>query len=246
MIPLLLIVSLLGASPESGRDPRLLVAAAASTRPAMDVLAREFERREDCRVSVSYGASGILENQIENGAPFDLFFSADEGWVGRLAGRGLAAAGSTKVYAAGRLVLVASDAADPSVRKLADLARGRFRRLALPNPETAPYGAAAREALRNLGLWKAVADRLVYAENVRDALRYARTGDADFAFAALSEARDSGLRRIDVPDGSHRRLLQAACVVRASAHPELAGRFLSFVTGAEGRRQWDAHGLEAP
>lgn len=246
MIRFLFVLSWLIAAPGSGRDSRLLVAAAASTRPALDAIAQEFERRESCLVVVSYGASGILENQIENGAPFDLFFSADEAWVERLAGRGRAAAGSTRIYAAGRLVLVASRDADPSVRQVADLARGRFVRIALPNPETAPYGAAAREALQKLGLWKAVESRLVYAENVRDALRYATTGDAEFAFAAASEAQDSGLRVIEVPPGSHRRLQQAACLVRASAHPELAKRFLSFVTGPQGRRQWDSHGFGAP
>ncbi len=246
MIPRLLLLALLWASPGKGAEPRLLVAAAASTRPALELLARTFERRESCSVVVSYGASGILERQIANGAPFDLFFSADEDRIDRLAGRGMALAGSRTVYAAGRLVLAAARSADPSVKGIADLARSRFRRLALPNPETAPYGAAAREALQKLGIWKAVADRVVFAENVRDALRYAETGDADFAFAALSEARDSGLRLIEVPPGAHRRILQAACVVRASARLELAKRFLAFAAGAEGRKAWDAEGFDAP
>jgi molybdate transport system substrate-binding protein len=241
----LLLTLLLAKQRPPGR-PQLLVAAAASVRPALEEIAREFERRQGCRVVVSYGASGILEKQIENGAPFDVFFSADEERVDHLAGRHLTDVASRTIYAVGRLALAASRNADPAVKSLADLPRSRFRRLALPNPDTAPYGAAAKETLQKLRLWDGVRDRVVVAENVRDALRYAETGDADFAFSALSEARESGLRLVEVPPGSHHRLFQAACALRTSAQPELARRLLALAAGSEGRRIWVSHGFEEP
>lgn len=242
----ILILAFSSAAPPAGGRPPLLVAAAASTRPALEEVSREFERREGIGVSVSYAASGILERQIENGAPYDLLFAADEATIDRLAAKRMLDARTRTVYARGRLVLAASRTSDPSLRALADLAGVRMRRLALPNPETAPYGAAARQALDRLGLWRAVAGRVVLAENVRDALRYAETGDADFAFAALPEARQTGLRLIEVPESSHLPILQAAAAAASSGRPELARRFLGFAAGPEGRRIWERWGYGDP
>lgn len=223
----------------------LTVAAAANVRPALDEIARAFEAASGARLVVSYGASGILERQIENGAPFDVFLSADRERVERLAKRKLVLPESRRTYALGRLALVCSRAS-PKLETPADLARVPLRRLAIANPETAPYGAAAREALEHLHLWDRLRPKIVYAENVRDALRYAETGDADYAFAALSEAEGSGLSLLRVSERLHTPLDQEACALRRSAEPELARRFLEFLDGPAARSLFERHGYGLP
>jgi molybdate transport system substrate-binding protein len=242
----IVLVACLSALPAWVASQELLVAAAANTRPALETIARGFERDKRAKVTISYGASGIFASQIENGAPFDVFLSADTATVDRLIASGRADPSSKFVYAVGKLVLAASREASPDVREIADLGRVRLRRLSLPNPETAPYGAAARESMQRLGLWERLRDKIVFAENVRDSLRYAETGDADFAFAASSEARRSGLRLIQVGQNLHAPLRQAACVLKASRARTLAEDFVKWLGSAESRSTWNENGYEAP
>jgi molybdate transport system substrate-binding protein len=244
--PVMRTILLLAAFLAAPTPPKtVVVAAAANLRPALDELVPAFESAAGLRVVVSYGASGILERQIENGAPFDVFLSADRERVARLGRRGLVREGSRRVYAVGRLALVSSRGA-AKIARVADLGRARFRRLAIANPDTAPYGSASRETLRTLGVWDRLRGRIVYAENVRDALRYAETGDADYAFAALSEAEGSGLALLRVPERLHAPLEQEACSLSSSGSPAAAARFLEFLAGPAARAAFERHGYGVP
>ncbi|HWC65489.1 MAG TPA: molybdate ABC transporter substrate-binding protein [Thermoanaerobaculia bacterium] len=223
----------------------LTVAAAANVRPALDEIRSAFERRSGIRVTASYGASGILARQIEQGAPFDLFLSADSGFVDRLERERLVAVGKRAVYAEGTLVVVTASGG-PACRGVSDLEAPAFRRIAIAKPEIAPYGRAAVEALTRAGAIDGVRPRLVFAESVRDALRYVEAGDAEAGFVADSEARQTALPRFEVPRTLYAPIRQEAAVLAGSAHAKEAAAFFGFLRGAEAREIWTRHGYRLP
>jgi molybdate transport system substrate-binding protein len=223
----------------------LTVAAAANVRPPLDEIRSAFERTAGIRVTASYGASGILARQIEQGAPFDLFLSADTGFVDRLEKERLVAPGGRAAYAEGTLVIVTASGR-PACRGVSDLEAPAFRRIAVAKPEIAPYGRAAIEALTRSGAIDAARPRLVFAESVRDALRYVEAGDADAGFVADSEARETSLARCEVPRTLYAPIRQEAAVLAGSAHPREASAFFAFLRGPQARAIWTRHGYRLP
>jgi molybdate transport system substrate-binding protein len=185
----------------------------------------------------SFGSSGLLARQIANGAPFDVYLSADERFVRQLADEGKIAPASVKVYAIGRLALWSKH----GYRTLDDLRRPEVRHVAIANPDHAPYGVAAREALRNAGLWPAVERKIVFGENVRQALQFAETGNADAALVAYSLVVKRGVL---VPASLHQPIRQAAGVVAASRQGALARRFLDFLLSPAGKAVLAQAGFE--
>lgn len=164
---------------------RLQVAVASNFRPAMEVLAREFEDRTGRRLSTSYGSTGGHYAQIINGAPFEVFLAADVERPRRLEAEGFGIPGSRFTYAIGKLVLWSPHDCFPDGAQA--LAEGDFRFLAVANPRTAPYGAAAEQALRRLGAWNELQDRIVRAENIAQAFGYVKSGNADLGLVAFSQ-----------------------------------------------------------
>ncbi len=157
---------------------------AANAAEAVEALAADFEQRTGHRVTVTVGSTGKLYAQILHGAPFDLFLAADQERPRLLVEEGLAVEDSRRTYAIGRLVLWSSD---PTLEASAETLRvGSFRRLAIANPDLAPYGAAARDALRELGLWESLRSRIVLGENVSQSFTMAASGNAELGFVALS------------------------------------------------------------
>jgi molybdate transport system substrate-binding protein len=168
------------------------IAAAADLKFALAEVAGRFTQERGRDLRLSFGSSGTFTAQIENGAPFELFLSADEGFVLRLADRGLTE-GSGVLYAIGRIVVFApqgsSLTADGELQGLkAALAQGRIQRFAIANPEHAPYGRAARSALRHAGLWEAIQPRLVLGENAAQAAQFAAAGSSQGGIIPLSRA----------------------------------------------------------
>lgn len=155
----------------------LRVAAASDLSLVLGELARTYEARTGARAAVTFGSSGLLARQLAEGAPFDVFIAADEGFVDDAVRAGACDAATKQRYARGRLVLWSAGGLTLDTLP----ASGR---VALANPEHAPYGRAAKEALQARGLWAPLQPRLVFAENVRQALQFAQTGNADAAFVA--------------------------------------------------------------
>jgi molybdate transport system substrate-binding protein len=200
------------------------VAVASSLRFVMPELAAAFEASSGVRVLPSYGASGNLMRQIVQGAPFELFLAADEFHAEELVRRGLTV-GEGTVYAVGHLALVASpdsvlDPAGglPALKRL--LGEGRIERFAIANPEHAPYGVAAREVLRDAGLWETLAPRLVFGESVAQAMRFALSPDVAGGIVAWSLALSPELAERVVaerlPDSGHEPLRQRMVLVRGA------------------------------
>jgi len=222
------------------------VAVASNFRPAMAVLAREFQRHSGHELALSYGSTGKHYAQVVNGAPFHLLLAADAERPRRLEAKGLAVAGSRFTYAVGTLVLWSPDPSrfEDGARALAG---GDFRFLAIANPQTAPYGLAAEQVMRRLGVWEAWQGRIVRGENVGQAFAYVKSGNAELGFVALSQV--TGLEAIGrgalwvVPAELHEPIEQQAVLL---IDGEAARAFLAFLRGEQAAAVIQAHGYALP
>jgi molybdate transport system substrate-binding protein len=210
------------------------VAAAADLTYAMEDIAANFEKASGCVLRVSLGSSGNFLTQIENGAPFDVFFSADVQYPRQLETAGLAAPGSTYVYAVGEIVLWARSGSSIDLKKgLAVLRDPGIRTISIANPEHAPYGRAAEQALRNAGLYDAVKGRLVLGENISQAAEFVESGNADIGILALSLARSPGLagkgRFEPVPADLYSPIEQGVVVMRGTTNPVGARQLIEYM-----------------
>lgn len=211
----------------------LLIAAASDLAPVEDALRKAY----GAPVRFSFGSSGALLRQIENGAPFDVFLSANEQYVkDGVAGGSLA--GPPRAYAIGRLALWSKSG---GVRGLEQLRDKQVLHIAIANPAYAPYGAAARQLLEGAGLWDALRPKLVFGENIRQTLQYAESGNADAALVSWSLVKDRG--GIMLPGAV---VEQFAAVVRQSGNRVEARRFLDWLTGPPGQAVLKAHGWFSP
>lgn len=234
------------ASASTAGGNALTVAAAADLQPPFAEIGRMFEQTSGSRVTFSFGSSGNLAAQIENGAPIDLFASADEEYVQRLVAKGLASPDTVRVYGLGRLALVTFRNSGLAVLRLEDLATPGVKHVSIANPEHAPYGVAARQAMMAAGVWDQVRPKVVYGENVRQALQFVQTGNAEAGIVALSIADAPEVSSIMVDESLYRPLRQALAVVKGAKQERLAGEFASFVTGPNGRPVMAKYGFMPP
>ncbi len=226
-------------------SPTLFVAAASDLRPAFEEIVRQFESERNVEVTLSFGSSGLLAQQIIRGAPFDVFVAANEQYVDDVIAAGAGVGETKKRYAVGRLALWRG-ANDDVPLSVEDLAMDRFTRIAIANPQHAPYGIAARQALGAAGVFDAVEGRLVYGESVSDAQRIVQTGNADVGIIALSLAIAAGGKFTVVPKALHEPLMQSLVVITARANESLARDFANFATGPRGREVLARFGFEPP
>jgi molybdate transport system substrate-binding protein len=240
-----LLLACLSAGSLPAAPPRLLISAAANLRTACERLESEFEADTGIQVLFNFGSTGKLAAQIEQGAPVDLLIAADTAAPKHLESLGLTLPGSLAVYARGRLALWWRADSGLDFGSLEELAQTEVRRMAIADPRLAPYGLAAEQALRAAGLWERVEPRLVFAENVAQALQYAETGNVEAALVARSLCGQEG-RWLLVPEELHEPLDQALVVIRDSPRIQEAQRFAAFLLGPEGRRILASFGYEVP
>jgi molybdate transport system substrate-binding protein len=254
LITCLLLSALFLALAGCGRDPydeyhvddELVVAAAANLTDAFKEVGRRFTAKTGVGVTFSFGATADLAKQIEGGAPFDVFASADVARVDELARKGLVVDGSRAVYARGRLVLWVPSGGGARVARVEDLAGAGVTRVALAKPETAPYGRAAVEALRALNIWAAVEPKVVYSESVAQAKQFAASGNADAAFLPRSLVREGEGRFVGVDGSLHAPIEQALGVMRASKLQTSAKSFTDYVLSEEGQAVLRSFGYDSP
>ena len=237
------LICLQAASPQNP----LRVAAAANLQPVLPPILEQFREATGILVEASYGASAMLTAQIQNGAPFDLFLSADMGFPKRLIDAGLADATAPVAYAKGTLVLWTrkdSHLPPPSLGLLRDPA---LKRLAIANPENAPYGRAAVATLTSLNLYEALKPRLVTAENIAQAAQFVDSGNADAGLISLSAAvtpqlASSGTYFV-IPHDLYPPIEQGAVVIRRTQQPAAAHRLLDYLLTAQVQAQLAKSGL---
>ncbi len=239
-------LTLLGAATHAGE---LRVAAAADLKFAMDEIVSAFNASNPGdRVEVVYGSSGKFHTQIQQGAPYDLFFSADIAYARELVRSGNAAS-DVQPYALGRIVLW-GPTLDATRMTLAGLTDPKIKRIAIANPRHAPYGKRAEEALRAAGVWDQVEPKLVYGENISHTAQFVQSANAQVGIIALSLALSPELARHGgygmIPSTLHQPLEQGFVITRRAAGNELARRFAAQMGGAPARAILTAYGFVLP
>ena len=229
-------------SPNPAGNEELLVAAAANVQFAFAEIGRQFEAQTGYPVVFSFGSSGGLTAQIENGAPFDVFVAANVAYVDRLREQALIIPETQTVYAQGRVALVVNRESGFAVTTLEDLLALTIPRIAIANPELAPYGVAARQALQTLGLWERLRPKIIYGENVRQALQFVQTGDAPAGLVALSIADVPEVTWTPVDADLHQPVNQAMAVIRNTQYEQAAREFLDFVMSGQGQSILETYG----
>jgi molybdate transport system substrate-binding protein len=210
---------------------QVLVAVAANFVPPFREIAIEFEAATGHTVRVAAGSSGNFYSQIKNGAPFDVFFSADMDHPKRLEDEGLGVKDSRVTYAIGRVVLWSPNA--DLIKGEETLRSNNFKRLAIANPKTAPYGLAAMQAMQTLDLWESVQPKIVMGENLGQTMGFIESGNADLGFVALSQVLDPKIKgrgsRWDVPTHLHEPIKQDVIVLTKGKDNPAARALLAFV-----------------
>lgn len=228
------------------RAEQLIVAVASNFSQPLRALAGKFETMSGQSIRVTTASTGKLYAQIVNGAPFDVLFAADEDRPLLLEESGLGVKGTRFTYAVGRLVLWSADATMSGTNCEHALAGLGKSRLAIANPLTAPYGAAAKEYLEAAGFWQSVQPQLVYGENIAQTLHFVVSGGANFGLIARSQAMDKRLPDAAcswlIPQDMHEPLAQQAILLQRGEENRTAAEFLAFVAGPGGRQIIEEHG----
>lgn len=229
--------------PSASEEARLTIAAASDLSLALKEISARFEERTGIKAVISFGSTGNLARQIENNAPFDLFFSADVKHIEELEAKGLLIPDTKTLYARGRLALAANKKNAFAVRSIEDLLKPEVKNIAIANPAHAPYGLAAKEALIKAGVWEKVKHKLVYADNIRTALTYIQTGDAEAGIVALSIANAPEATYTPIDEALHSPITQAVAVIKTSTHKNEAASFIKYVNGPDGREILKKYGF---
>jgi molybdate transport system substrate-binding protein len=226
----------------------LTVAGAADLTPAFQELGVMFTEQTGIGVVFNFGSTGQLTQQIEQGAPIDVFAAANRSYIDDLEQAGLVIPDTVALYAQGRITIWTRADSPLTFSTINDLTQEGVMRIAIANPEHAPYGVAAREALEAAGLWDTVQPKLILGENVAQTLQYAETGNVDVAIVALSlsvAAGDAG-RYVLIPANLHNPLDQALAVVGSTDHEAEARQFAAFVNTEAGREVMRRYGFILP
>jgi molybdate transport system substrate-binding protein len=233
------------------KGQEIRIAAAADLKFAIEELSEQFQKQTGTKVNATYGSSGNFFSQMQNGAPFDLFFSADIEYPRRLEAAGLAEPGTLCEYAIGRIVIWTPPEAKIDVTKQGwkALLDASVKKIVIANPEHAPYGRAAVAALQKAAIYESVKNKLVYGENVSQAAQFVQSGNAQAGIVALSLAISPAMRdgkRWEIPVDMHPALEQGAIVLKEAENKSAARAFLEFVKAPAGRAILAKYGFEFP
>jgi molybdate transport system substrate-binding protein len=236
------------AAGSSGQTARreVTVAAAANLAEVFQVLGPQFEAASGIHPVFSFASTAQLASQIENSAPYDVYAAADVEHVAQLEKKGLLLQGSRAVYATGILALWIPPGSAAKIEDPAGLVQPQVKVIVLAKPELAPYGQAARETLRNLGIWDRVQAKVVYADNISTAKQYGSSGNADAVFTAYSLVLKEKGKVIEVKEQLHAPIDQALGIIAATKHPGEAREFVTFLLTGGGRQILGNSGYRLP
>jgi molybdate transport system substrate-binding protein len=197
-------------------------------------------------VKINIGSTGQLTEQISAGAAVDVFLAASKSAVDQLAAKGLVVAGTEQEYGTGRLVLWTREGSTVAVKTVQDLTNADVKRISMANPDHAPYGLAAKQALQSAGLWDELQPKLVPAENVLQAFQFASTGNTDAGLVADSLVIMEKGTATPVPEDLHQPIVQTLAIPAASTHQQEAKQFIAFITSGGGRDILKKYGFVLP
>jgi molybdate transport system substrate-binding protein len=221
------------------------VFAAASLTESLKEVASSYSKGSEDKIVFSFGASSTLARQIEEGAPADIFFSADEAKMDALEKNGLIISTTRRSRLSNTLVIVVAAEAGASVRSPKDLAEPRIKRIALGDPRAVPIGVYAKQFLEKLGLWKSIEPKVVAAENVRAALAAVETGDAEASIVYKTDAMVSKRVKVvfEVPLSEGPRISYPMALVKAGKEPDSAKKFLDYLNSKPAGQIFEKHGF---
>ena len=250
-LPSLLLVLCLVSISSAQKKKQIRVAAASDLQAVMPEIAASFEAASGVSAELIFGSSGNLFAQIQNGAPFDLFFSADSEFPSKLIQSGQAEPRSSVVYAIGRLVLWVAPGAkcDPQTEKWNCLLRPEISRVAIANPAHAPYGRAAVQALQAAHVYEQVRPKLVFGENISQTAQFVQSGNAQAGLLSLSQALSpsmQGGKQWEIPEGAYPAIEQGVVVLKSAHENSAAQDFVQFVTQGRGRGLLKKSGFRLP
>jgi molybdate transport system substrate-binding protein len=245
----LTVLAIICLTTSSASAEKITIAAAADLKFAMDEIVAGFNKNHSGdEIQIIYGSSGKFHTQIQQGAPYDLFFSADIAFPRELAKQGLAAS-EVKPYAVGRIVLWSADM-DATKLTLASLTDSKITKIAIANPKHAPYGKRAEEALRSLGLWERLQPKLVFGENISQTAQYVQSGNAQVGILALSLVISPELSRKGgyylIPDNLHNSLEQGYVITKLAGGKPLAKKFAEYMGSKPARAVMTKYGFVLP
>lgn len=229
----------------------LRVAAASDLQFVFQEVSTRFQKETGRTVDLTFGSSGNFFSQVQNGAPFDMFFSADVDYPAKLEAAGLIEPGTLSRYASGRIVIWAQKRSSIDINEgLRTLTDSRIRKISIANPEHAPYGRAAVAALQREKIYAKVQDKLVLGENISQAAQFVESGNADIGILALSLVLAPPLKAegtyYEIPPSSYPAIDQAVVILKSSKHKEMARQFLSFLKRPDIVEFMRSNGLSAP
>jgi molybdate transport system substrate-binding protein len=237
--------------PSPAHADELAIAAASDLNYAIKEMVAAFEKTSGHHVRLSLGSSGNFYAQIQNGAPFDLYFSADIGYPKKLEEAGLIVPGSLYRYAVGRIVIWTAHESRINVAQGIDsLREPQIKKIAIANPKHAPYGRAAVSAMKHFSLYDQVKEKLVFGENISQAAQFVESGACDIGIIALSLALAPTMKSKgaywEIPASAHSPLEQGAAILKSSKQQEAGRRFLDFMQGTQGQEIMTRYGFTLP
>src|SRR5438874_5617560 len=230
----------------------ITIAAASDLTFAFREIATEYEKTSGNQVRLTLGSSGNFYAQIQNGAPFDLYFSADIAYPRKLEEAGLTVPGSLYMYAVGRIVIwiPKGSSIDIALLGIKALQYSSVKKIAIANPKHAPYGRAAVAVMEHFKVYEAVKDKLVLGDNISQTAQFVQTGEADIGILALALAVAPTMRETgaywEIPLDAYPRLEQGAVLLKAARNPKAAREFLEYVKSADGAAVFKRYGFSIP
>lgn len=241
VITILFLITMLSVASAS----EILVSAASDLTGAFKEIGKMYEKESGNRVVFNFGSTGMLAQQIEGGAPVDLFAAANKRYIDELEKKGLIISETKRVYAIGRIVL-ATPKGGVKLNSVEELTRPDIKRIAIANPSHAPYGMAAKEAMEKNGIWNKIKDKVVYAENIRQAMQYLETGNVDAAILALSATMGSDINYTPILQELYSPIEQTLAVIKGGKNEKKARELAEFINGPKGRAVMDRYGFGLP
>jgi molybdate transport system substrate-binding protein len=227
----------------TNQETTLTVAAAADLSAAFEEMGRAFESQTNTKIVFTFGSTGILTQQIMNGAPYDLFAAAHISYIEQLEKQNLILPDTKAIYARGHITLWTTKDAAFKLQKIEELIKPEVKRIAIANPDHAPYGLAARQALESAGIWDVVKPKLIYADNIRQTLQFAQTGNVDVAIVALSLSLPSDGQWALIPQALHKPIDQGLAVIKGTKHEQSARRLAAFINSPAGQTIMKKYGF---
>lgn len=228
------------------RPITLTVSAAADLNYVFKEIGALWEKETGNNVTFNFGSTGQLAQQIERGAPVDLFAAANKSFVEDLDKQGLIVSNTKALYGRGRITVWTRQDSKLNPKDIKDLTKPEYKRVAIANPDHAPYGIAAKEAFQTLGIWDAIKPKLVLGENIRQTQQYIETGNVDVGIVALSLSVNRPGKWQLIPEKLHKPIDQMLAVVKKSKHQTQAKQFAQYINGPKGRPLMKKYGFVLP